>query len=216
MCPGNSAMASAAGHAAALPDTESRVLEPRQQASSARRRPPVHSAGAVTVLALLAAAVFVATPAHALAASAGHSPSAGGGGVVGVGSGLGSSRAAAPGAAAVPEATAPLRHGYQYQGRVRFVDAARGGVPVLELGSAADTAGAAQGVRNEVPQHHTVLVTREGHRFTKRCAAKGPRCASAKPVTCFACCSSACLSGCLWSSSVQAEVCAVVSASARR
>lgn len=180
-------MAPSAGHAAALPDAEPGLSEPRQQASSARRRPPAHSAGAVTVLALLAASVFLASPAHALSADVRPSASAGGGGAAGLGLGVGLDRAAAPSAAALPEAAAPLRHGYHYQGRVRFVDAARGGVPVLELGLAA---AAAPGARAEVPQHHTVLVTSEGHRFTKRCAAKAPRYINAEPMSCRACCMS--------------------------
>ena len=170
-------MAPAAGHAAELPDAEPRHSEPRQHASGARRRPPAHSAGAVTVLALLAVSAFFASPAHALSADTRPAASAGGGGAAGLGPGAGLDRAVAPGAAALPEAAAPLRHGYHYQGRVRFVDAARGGVPVLELGSAA---AAAPGARAEVPQHHTVLVTSEGHRFTKRCAAKAPRCVNAQ------------------------------------
>lgn len=187
-------MAPAASHAAALPDAEPRPSEPRQQAGSARRRPPAHSAGAVTVLALLAVAAFITAPAHALSADTRPSARAGGGGAAGLGPGVGLDRAAAPGAAALPEAAAPLRHGYHYQGRVRFVDAARGGVPVLELGSAA---AAAPGARAGVPQHNTVLVTSEGHRFTKRCAAKAPRCADAKPATWPACCTTAlCLGAC--------------------
>lgn len=200
-------MASTAYTEAALPDAE-----PRQQASSARRRPPAHSAGAVATLALLAAAVFLASPAHALVADARPSSGAGGGGgAAGLGPGVGFDRAAAPGAEAVPEAAAPLQHGYHYQGRVRFVDAARGGVPVLELGSAA---AAAQGARDEVLQHRTVLVTSEGHRFTKRCAAKAPRCTNAKPVTCLACCPN--IPERSGRGPMHAAVCAAVSARARQ
>ncbi|KAK9838458.1 hypothetical protein WJX81_000661 [Elliptochloris bilobata] len=79
-------------------------------------------------------------------------------------------RRGAPEAAsgAAPEA-APLRHGYTYLGRVSFVGAARG-VPLVELGSgaAAVPLAAERRAGDEVPQHHTVLVTSEGHRFTKR------------------------------------------------
>ena len=159
-----------------------RVSVPRRPECSARRRAPAQSATAVTMLAVLAACVFAAAPAHALADNARPEHFAGSAGGAGDASGLVEGLAGAP--AAVPEAAPPLRHGYQYLGRVRFVDAARGGVPVVDLGSAPTAAAAASALAGvtgteaaaEVPQpHHTVLVTADGHRFTKRYAAYGPR-----------------------------------------
>lgn len=158
-----------------------RVSVPRRPECSARRRAPAQSATAVAMLAVLAACVFATAPAHALAANARPAHFAGSAG--GMGDTLGPMEGLAGAPAAVPEAATPLRHGYQYLGRVRFVDAARGGVPVVDLGSAPSAAaasalagGTGTEAAAEVPQqHHTVLVTADGHRFTKRYAAQGLR-----------------------------------------
>ena len=57
----------------------------------------------------------------------------------------------------------PSRQGYEYAGRVQFVQQQKGGVPVLQLGEFS-----AEAERQDVT-HHTVMVTRSGHAYTKRC-----------------------------------------------
>ena len=56
----------------------------------------------------------------------------------------------------------PSRQGYEYAGRVQFVQQQRGGVPVLQLG---EFSAAAE--RQDVT-HQTVMVTRSGQAYTKR------------------------------------------------
>ncbi len=56
----------------------------------------------------------------------------------------------------------PSRQGYEYAGRVQFVQQQKGGVPVLQLGEFS-----AEAERPDVT-HHTVMVTRSGHAYTKR------------------------------------------------
>ncbi len=154
---------------AAVQEDYTRQLPCRRQ-----RQAPARSAAGVTLLAVLAACAFAVTPALAAAGDARDSYAL----RAGAGAADGASEAAGGrlGPAAGP--AAPLRHGYQYLGRVEFVGAARGGVPVADLGAGAPSArGAGSGGSGgsgggaPAPQHHTVLVTAEGHRFTKRCAA---------------------------------------------
>jgi hypothetical protein len=152
---------------AALQERRSRQLPCR------RRRPaPARPAAAVALLALLAACSFSVAPARAAAGGAGDSYAL----RAGAGAAGGASEAATGGPEPAASQAAPLRHGYRYPGRVDFVGAARGGVPVADLGAgapAARSAGGGGGGGAPAPQHHTVLVTAEGHRFTKRCAAPG-------------------------------------------
>ena len=56
----------------------------------------------------------------------------------------------------------PSKQGYAYAGRVQFVQQQKGGAPVLQL---SEFSAAAE--RQDVT-HHTVLVTRSGHAYTKR------------------------------------------------
>ena len=64
----------------------------------------------------------------------------------------------------LPVQALPQRQGYEYAGRVQFVQQQRSGVPVLHLDTAPPVAERAS------VEHHTVLVTRSGHSFVKRWA----------------------------------------------
>ncbi len=56
----------------------------------------------------------------------------------------------------------PSKQGYEYAGRVQFVQQQRGGVPVLQLSEFSAAA------EQQDMTHHTVMVTRSGHAYTKR------------------------------------------------
>jgi len=158
----------------ARPQGDAAVQEPgsRQLPCRRRRLAPARPAAAMALLAVLAACALAAAPALAAAGDAGDSYAL----RAGAGAAGGEREAAGGGSGPAASRAAPLRHGYRYLGRVEFVGAARGGVPVADLGAgapAARGAGGGGGSGAPAPQHHTVLVTAEGHRFTKRCASPG-------------------------------------------
>ena len=62
----------------------------------------------------------------------------------------------------LPAQAPPQRQGYEYAGRVKFIQQQNGGVPVLDLDTVPP-------VKEKASiEHHTVLVTRSGHSFVKR------------------------------------------------
>ena len=63
----------------------------------------------------------------------------------------------------------PPKQGYEYIGRVQFVQQQRSGAPVLRL---SEFAGVAEDRQDAT--HHTVMVTRSGHAYTKRCICLPP------------------------------------------